>query len=363
MESLGDRLKKAREQKGYTFDQISRETNIARRYLEALEAEDFSAFPGEPYLLGFLRNYGEYLGLPSQELISSYRTLKLQEQPIPVEQLLSKSKPSPLIYVAIAVVVVAALGVGAYFFFSRSGGAQTAEAPKRAPTEYQLASGFLEKRLYEGDSVLVSSGDDKYKITVESLGDAVTLGAPGGNVVFELGQQAPLDLNGDGNADLTVFVADLFKNEPSKGAALRLELSGKSAEAPLAAADEGAASVAEAGGAAAAPASSGAVVFTSGNPYPFTLQATFRGYCLFRWESDRKDREERYFHKAETLTMQAQNGIRLWLSNASAVKISAIGGGRTVDLELGAAGEVVVSDVKWIKDDDGRYKLVVQRLD
>ena len=63
MRSLGDKLKSTRETKGYTFDYISRETNIDTRYLEALETENFAVFPGEPYLQGFLRNYGEYLGL------------------------------------------------------------------------------------------------------------------------------------------------------------------------------------------------------------------------------------------------------------------------------------------------------------
>ena len=84
MESLGNKLKTAREAKGLSYDTVSRDTNISSRYLEALEKEDFSGFPGEPYVLGFLRNYSEYLGLNPDELQSLYRSLKLQEQPIPV---------------------------------------------------------------------------------------------------------------------------------------------------------------------------------------------------------------------------------------------------------------------------------------
>jgi hypothetical protein len=105
------------------------------------------------------------------------------------------------------------------------------------------------------------------------------------------------------------------------------------------------------------------VIFSSPNAYPFTLQATFKAYCMFRWESDRKERDERYFHKAEVLNVQAQNGIRLWVSNASAVKLQVIGGGRTVDLEIGGPGEVVVVDLKWVRDEDGRFKLTTVRLD
>ena len=67
VESLGDKLRTARESKGYTYSHVGRETNIAIRYIEALENEDFSKFPGEPYILGFLRNYGEYLGLDVDE--------------------------------------------------------------------------------------------------------------------------------------------------------------------------------------------------------------------------------------------------------------------------------------------------------
>ncbi len=368
MESLGERLRRAREQKGYTFDQISRETNIARRYLEALEAEDFSPFPGEPYLLGFLRNYGDYLGLPPQELISAYRTLKLQEQPIPVEQLLSKSGPSPFLFVGLVIALLAVAGGVVYFFLSQPRVPEAAATPIRAPSEYTLDEGFLEKRLYPGDSVAIRAAGQLYKVSIAKLGATVTLALPSGPVVFELGQQGALDLNGDGVTDATVFVADLFKNDPSKGAALRIELATQDNSTPVAAESNEASS---AGGnsdaavrtEAAGTSTSGSVVFTSGNPYPFTVQATFRGYCLFRWESDRREREERYFHKAETLTVQAQNGMRLWISNASAVKLSAIGGGRTVDLDLGGSGEVVVSDVKWVKDEDGRYKLTVQRVD
>mgnify|MGYP005605425407 CR=1 FL=1 len=33
------------------------------------------------------------------------------------------------------------------------------------------------------------------------------------------------------------------------------------------------------------------------------------------------------------------------------------------DLDIGKAGQVVAQDIKWIKDTDGKYKLVVIELD
>ncbi|GAB1482384.1 helix-turn-helix domain-containing protein [Treponema sp.] len=373
MESLGEKLKAARERKACTFDQISRDTNIARRYLEALENEDFSQFPGEPYLLGFLRNYSDYLGLESQDLISLYKNLKIQEQPIPVEQLLGEPHraPSKVLLAAAALVLIALLATGAFFVLGRPSSSSPSAATERKLVEYKLDSGFLEKRLYLGDSILVSLGGELFKVSLAKLGEQVSLSSPGGALNLELGQEGALDLNGDSQTDLKVFIADLFKNEPAKGVALRFELSSPALPQNTAL-DEGSGELAgvlvksDIAGIAETPipsATGSPILLSSPNPYPFTLQATFKGYCMFRWESDRKEREERYFHKAEILNVQSQNGIRLWISNASAVKLQVIGGGKTVDLELGGAGEIVVTDLKWVKDADGRFKLTTVRLD
>ena len=109
------------------------------------------------------------------------------------------------------------------------------------------------------------------------------------------------------------------------------------------------------------------MIFSSPNPYPFTLQSVFQGYCMFRWEilmeRDRRDRNERYFQRSDEINIQAQNGIRLWVSNAQAVKFQVIGGGKTVPVEIGGPGEVVVADIRWVRDDDNRYRLVILRLE
>jgi hypothetical protein len=97
--------------------------------------------------------------------------------------------------------------------------------------------------------------------------------------------------------------------------------------------------------------------------YPFTLQANFEGFCMFRWESDSNNREERYFRRDEVQNIQAQNGIRVWTSNANAVKLQLIAGGRNIDVSLGSPGEVVAADIKWIRGNDGRFTLNLVRLD
>ncbi len=378
MESIGEQLRTVRESKGITFEQIYRDTNIPKKYLEAMESEDFSQFPGETYLLGFMRSYADYLGLDSKELISLYKSIKIQEQPVPMEQLLRDPKPAnrmPLIIAIVAVVLI--LGGGLFFILRPKQDTATAEQKVRKPVEYTLSGGILEKRYYIGDTTIVQIDAQKYKVEVSQITDRVVLTSPAGDTAIELGQEIPLDINADGKSDVKIFVADLVKNKSDKGVVLRMAMdtaagseivsNGNQPATPStgtsnSTVNPATAPVAEATASTPAPANA-PVLLSSPNPYPFTLQATFKGNCLLRWESDRKDRDERYFQKADILNVQAQNGIRLWLSNASAVKFQVIGGGKTVDVELGSPGEVVVTDLKWVKDDDGRYKLTTVRLD
>jgi cytoskeletal protein RodZ len=376
VESLGNKLRAARESKGYSYDQVSRETNIAGRYIQALEEETFDIFPGEAYLLGFLRNYGEYLGLNSQELQAGYRALKIQEQPVPVEQLLRSPSHAPKIIrnVVIVVLILAAGGFGAWFFLNRPQRIEPVNVVEQRDTvNYVMDELSLERRFYRGDTVLIPLGNNNYKIELVSLGETVILNTPLGTKILDLGQELSVDLDQDSNNDVLILAVDFSKNDPNAGVELRFEAGLSSFPA-----GNGGGSVVDASGAAAGGPDAGAtaaastaaapVVFTSPNPYPFTMQANFQGYCLFRWEilaeRDRQGRKEEYFQRSSELSIPpVQNGVRIGVSNAAAVKIQVIGGGRTVPLEIGSAGEVVVADIRWIRDEDGRYRLVLLRLE
>jgi cytoskeletal protein RodZ len=365
VDSLGEKLKAARTARGCTFEEVSRDTNIAARYLAALEAEDFSGFPGEPYIFGFLRNYGDYLGLDVQELLSLYRSLKIQEQPVPVEQLLRSPSPLPKIFAVTAVVLVllAAAGGAAYAFLRFSRALPRQEAGRTA-SEFVMNGDSLERRFYQGDTILVPVDAVRYKLELAALGEAVTIAVPSGDVIIDLGQEVNVDLNSDGIMELRITAADFVKNDAARGVLLRLEMNSLPAVVdPLSAAESGAQGIEP------APASLAGVtvIFSSSSAWPFTLQSVFQGYCMFRWEilfeRDRQDRNERYFQRAEELNIQAQNGVRIWASNAQAAKLQITGGGRTVPVELGGAGEVVVADIRWVRDDENRYRLVLMRLE
>ena len=92
MEPLGLYLKQVREGKKLTIDKVIEDTFIMKKFILAIEDDDFSSFPGEAYLKGFLRNYGEYLGLDPADLISRYERIKMSETPSPTELLIPKPK-------------------------------------------------------------------------------------------------------------------------------------------------------------------------------------------------------------------------------------------------------------------------------
>jgi len=72
MGELGSLLVRAREAKGLTLEDAERDTRISRRYLQALETEQFDIIPAPVYARGFLRSYSQYLGLDPQEVLALF---------------------------------------------------------------------------------------------------------------------------------------------------------------------------------------------------------------------------------------------------------------------------------------------------
>ena len=77
MGELGNTLSRARRARAITLEDVERDTHVSRRYLQALENEDFSIFPAPVYARGFLRTYARYLGLNPEELLRVFPTADL----------------------------------------------------------------------------------------------------------------------------------------------------------------------------------------------------------------------------------------------------------------------------------------------
>jgi cytoskeletal protein RodZ len=365
MESLGNKLRIAREYKKESFEDVSLKINVAVRYLKALEEEDFSVFPGEVYTVGFLKSYCAYLGLNGEEALSLYRAMKLQEQPMPVDQLLRRRREVPVkVIVRILVgMLIAALIAGGVYIVLQLPKREADPLKPRKTEEYTMNGNSMDRRLSLGDSFVVPYNGTNYQFTLVNIGESLNIASPIGDIRLDLGQEIAVDMDNDGFNELKITVADFVKNHPDTGARLHFELDTSS---PVIAEvqPETAVTTQPSSNNPTVPAN---IIFSSPTPYPFTLQITFQGYCLFRWEilaeRNRQGRNEQYFERNNELSVQAQNGVRIGASNAITAKIQVIGGGRTVPVELGAAGEVVVAQIHWIKDEDNRYRLVLSRLE
>ncbi|MEP5937032.1 MAG: RodZ domain-containing protein [Erythrobacter sp.] len=73
LEGAGQKLRRAREDKSLSVEQVAAETRIPSRHLEAIEQGDFSALPSRAYAIGFSRTYANLLGLDQEAIISEVR--------------------------------------------------------------------------------------------------------------------------------------------------------------------------------------------------------------------------------------------------------------------------------------------------
>jgi cytoskeletal protein RodZ len=70
--SFGERLKKEREKRGMTLEDVSGVTKVSVRNLRALEQEKFDQMPGGIFNRGFVRAYAKHLGLDDDQVVADY---------------------------------------------------------------------------------------------------------------------------------------------------------------------------------------------------------------------------------------------------------------------------------------------------
>jgi cytoskeletal protein RodZ len=98
MGSFGDRLKKQREQKSISLDDISLSTKIGTRMLRALEEEKFEQLPGGIFNKGFVRAYARHVGLDEEQTLSDYMTALGEAQQLAMPaQPVTTSKPPVIV--------------------------------------------------------------------------------------------------------------------------------------------------------------------------------------------------------------------------------------------------------------------------
>jgi cytoskeletal protein RodZ len=452
MARIGHRLQEVRLRKGLTLERISDETNISLKFLSGIENDNFAGFPGELYIVGFIRNYADYLGLDPDEFQRLYRSVEPEPEPqaeIPIQVTsppitmeapkttarkkkratgVSQTAPAsnsshlaadqqhvaiekkeeiekapehfmgsesfelpkpaiqplpiaeiserngelgkPQVRRSILLIVSLFLLVGIVYIGVKlidSGSSETSAA--KGATEYRVDGTPFEKRVYPGDSLLVPSGDNVYKIKLISITETANFQTPFGTINLQVGDQKPINPDSSTGNVIDLMASDFSKGNAVSGVLIKLDIQSNTVSTTTdnqVAAGNSQSATQTGQTQTNLPSSSAPPIVLLRSPkgtYPFTALVSFRGPCMFRYEADRREWVERYYSRGESLTVNADSMLTIWTSNAQAVKVTLqISGGRTADLELGGPGEIAVKKISWMTD-GGTWVLAASTID
>lgn len=85
MPSFGEKLRREREKRSITLDEISQSTKIGTRMLQALEEDRFSQLPGGIFNKGFVRAYAHHVGLDEDQTVADYLAASGDAPPVQPE--------------------------------------------------------------------------------------------------------------------------------------------------------------------------------------------------------------------------------------------------------------------------------------
>ncbi len=71
--TLGERLRRVREEANISLQQAETDTGIQKKYLRALEESEYTLLPGPVYVESFLKRYARYLKVSEEFVLNIYR--------------------------------------------------------------------------------------------------------------------------------------------------------------------------------------------------------------------------------------------------------------------------------------------------
>jgi cytoskeletal protein RodZ len=74
MESIGQYLRRHRQERQMSVEEVSRATRIPVANLERLENDHFDDLPGEVFVRGFLKAYARAVSIPVDDVLARYTT-------------------------------------------------------------------------------------------------------------------------------------------------------------------------------------------------------------------------------------------------------------------------------------------------
>ena len=109
MPAFGENLRREREMRGVSLEEIASATKISLRFLDAIEREDFKKLPGGIFGRSF-RTYAKYLGLDEERVMAEFQLAASPQAEVDIRRMTANrsgapSVRSPLLATSVAIIM------------------------------------------------------------------------------------------------------------------------------------------------------------------------------------------------------------------------------------------------------------------
>ena len=376
MESLGEYLKEARIKSNLSIAKIAEDTHIVKKFIEAIDEEEFSVFPGEAYLKGFLRTYSDYLGIDSDVVIKKYEKIKMVETPPPMDQLIPKQKLNlrPIITIFLLIIILAGAGTGGFFGIKKliiimdnkkiaekeTKKIEVKKEDKEKPIDIDTSKEKeIEKKnifettdkekvfnnLKKDEVISVSFNDENHSIIISQISPTVILNYSNGKALYMIhNYQHKIDLNNDENNELEVVLNYWDKSSAN--------ITFKTIE-QVAITDINAKNIDLVG-------ENPELIITKDNTEKIVFSINVTDDQFIRYKIDDNDEVESVHRVGSNVKIQANNFIILWLTNTGITSLNFTNYNKLYSFNQ--EKRVDVKLIKWEKNSEGAFDLKISSL-
>lgn len=163
-ESLGERLRKAREAAELSRGEIALHLRLSERKIQALEEDNYELFPSETFVSGYLRSYAKALGLSEADFV---RPVSTTQTPPTLAPSFGKDKQAssmdlPVRMVTYVIIVVVIISLGMWWIGQREKGTtatDTAMMPQEATNQAAISAAVTEEEAPQLETADVKQDD------------------------------------------------------------------------------------------------------------------------------------------------------------------------------------------------------------
>ena len=172
---FGEHLKREREMRGVSLEEISAATRISVKFLEALENEQWAQLPGGIFNRGFIRSIAKFLGMDEDGLVAEY-ALETQERPEIAVWTRETVKPRPNYFRIFGTIVVIAAVIAGGWYVRRAYGERISAWHARHPIIATVMAKLKHKNAANGtpQTAADSAGANTDTVNPDSAGNAST---------------------------------------------------------------------------------------------------------------------------------------------------------------------------------------------